>query len=68
VTRCPEYDVKKGVRGKYAERVREGTNIVVLDPDVAAEFKGLSRSKQGAAPNPQSSSKAIETAPCLTSA
>ena len=35
----PEYDFRSGVRGKYAERFREGTNIVVLDPDVAAEFK-----------------------------
>ncbi len=35
----PEYDFSGGVRGKYAARFREGTNIVVLDPDVAAEFK-----------------------------
>ena len=35
----PEYDFSKGVRGKYVERVREGTNVVVLDPDVAAAFK-----------------------------
>jgi hypothetical protein len=35
----PEYDFSKGVRAKYAERSREGANIVVLDPDVAAKFK-----------------------------
>jgi len=35
----PEYDFSEGVRGKYAQRFRDGTNIVVLDPDVAAEFK-----------------------------
>ncbi len=35
----PEYDFSKGVRNKYADRFREGTNVVVLDPDVAAEFK-----------------------------
>jgi hypothetical protein len=35
----PEYDFRGGVRGKYAGRFREGANIVVLDPDVAAEFK-----------------------------
>ena len=35
----PEYDFRGGVRGKYVERFREGTNLVVLDPDVAAEFK-----------------------------
>ena len=34
----PEYDfsqMKGGVRGKYVERYREGTNLVLLDPDVA---------------------------------
>jgi hypothetical protein len=25
-------------RGKYVERYREGTNLVLLDPDVAAAF------------------------------
>ena len=34
-----EYDFSKGVRGKYADRFAEGTNIVVLDPDVAEVFK-----------------------------
>ncbi|HET9712903.1 MAG TPA: hypothetical protein VFP64_13500, partial [Pyrinomonadaceae bacterium] len=37
----PEYDFGKlpgHVRGKYAERYREGTNLVLLDPDVAAAF------------------------------
>jgi hypothetical protein len=37
----PEYDfsqMKGGVRGKYVERFREGTNLVLLDPDVAAAF------------------------------
>jgi hypothetical protein len=27
-----------GVRGKYAERVRQSTNIVVLEPDIAKAF------------------------------
>jgi hypothetical protein len=39
----PEYDLqellKGGVRGKYAERYRAGTNLVLLEPDVAKEFK-----------------------------
>jgi hypothetical protein len=35
----PQYDFSKGVRGKYAARYREGSNVVVLDPDVAALFK-----------------------------
>ncbi len=34
----PSYDFAGGVRGKYAERFRSGTNVVVLDPDVAARF------------------------------
>lgn len=37
----PEYDfsqLRGGVRGKYVDRYREGTNLVLLDPDVAAEF------------------------------
>lgn len=34
----PEYDFSKGVRGKYAARFAEGTNLVLLAPDVAKEF------------------------------
>ena len=33
----PEYDfatMKAGVRGKYAESYRAGTNLVLLDPEV----------------------------------
>ena len=36
-----EYDetmLKNGIRGKYAEQYAAGTNIVLLDPDVAAAF------------------------------
>ena len=33
-----EYDFSGGVRGKYAERYAAGTNIVVLEPDVAEAF------------------------------
>ena len=37
-----EYDLskllKEGVRGKYANRYREGTNLVLLAPDVAEMF------------------------------
>ena len=33
-----EYDFSKGVQGKYANRFREGTNVVLLDPDIAAAF------------------------------
>ena len=33
------YDFSAGVRGKYTKRYAEGTNVVVLDPDVANVFK-----------------------------
>jgi hypothetical protein len=33
-----EYDFSKGVRGKYADRFAQGSNVVVLDPDVAQVF------------------------------
>jgi hypothetical protein len=38
-TMRPEYDFSKGVRGKHAARYAEGTNVVVLEPDVAREFR-----------------------------
>ena len=34
-----EYDLSGGVRGKYYERYRQGTNVVLLDPDVAKVFR-----------------------------
>lgn len=39
----PEYDLDDffatGVQGKYAERYKEGTNLILLEPDVAEFFK-----------------------------
>ncbi len=38
----PEYDLKSmlkgGVRGKYAKKYRAGTNLILLEPDVAKAF------------------------------
>ncbi len=38
----PEYEMKSllkdGVRGKYAKEYRGGTNLVLLEPDVAKAF------------------------------
>jgi len=34
----PEYDFSGGTRGKYAQRYAAGSNVVVLDPDVARLF------------------------------
>ncbi|MFQ5642028.1 MAG: hypothetical protein ACE5IR_28990 [bacterium] len=33
-----EYDFSNGIRGKYVKRLTEGSNIVVLAPDVAEIF------------------------------
>ena len=33
-----EYDFSRGVRGKYYERYKKGTNLVLLEPDVAKAF------------------------------
>jgi hypothetical protein len=33
-----EYDFRGGVRGKYAKRYAQGSNVIVLDPDVAKLF------------------------------
>lgn len=33
-----EYDFSNGIQGKYSERYEEGTNVVVIDPDVAKFF------------------------------
>jgi hypothetical protein len=38
----PEYDLSKlkgGVKGKYASKYKEGTNLILLAPDVAEVFK-----------------------------
>ena len=45
-----EYDFSKGVRGKYAKRYSEGTNVAVIEPDVAEFF-----------PNPDSVNDALRS-------
>lgn len=37
----PEYSpahIKSGERGRYVERYREGTNVVLIDPDLHVKF------------------------------
>ncbi len=34
-----EYDFSGGVRGKHSQAYRQGPNLVLLEPDVAAFFK-----------------------------
>ena len=35
----PEYDLRGGVRGKYYERYKQGSNVVLLEPDIAKVFR-----------------------------
>jgi len=50
----PEYDLtqllKEGIQGKYAQRYEEGTNLVLLAPDVANAF-----------PNEEAANEALRT-------
>ena len=34
----PEYDFSHGVRGKHYQAYQAGTNVVLLEPDIAAVF------------------------------
>lgn len=38
-----EYDFSRGVRGKYARRFAAGSNVVMLEPDVAKAFPNQER-------------------------
>jgi hypothetical protein len=38
-TEIPEIDFSGGVRGKYYERYKQGTNVVLLEPDLAKVFR-----------------------------
>ncbi len=47
-----EYDFSRGIRGKYARRYAQGTNVVVLERDVAKVFpnaKAVNRSPRALA-------------------
>jgi len=35
----PEYDFSAGVRGKHHRAYQQGTNVVLLEPDLAEVFK-----------------------------
>ncbi|HEY5055813.1 MAG TPA: hypothetical protein VII58_06610, partial [Acidobacteriaceae bacterium] len=34
----PNLDFSKGVRGKYSQRMRQGTNVVIIAPDLLDAF------------------------------
>ena len=54
-TMRPEYDFSKAVRGVTAARYAEGTNVVLLDPDVVEIF-----------PNARAVNEALRTIARLT--
>ncbi|OQY54200.1 MAG: hypothetical protein B6245_21600 [Desulfobacteraceae bacterium 4572_88] len=33
-----EHDFSNGIRGRYVSRFKEGSNVIILDPDVAKIF------------------------------
>ena len=33
-----EYDFSNGIQGKYSKRYSEGTNVVVIEPDIVKFF------------------------------
>ena len=35
----PEYDFSDGVRGKHYRSYHQGTNVILLEPDIAEVFK-----------------------------
>jgi len=35
----PEYDFSTGVRGKHYRAYQQGTNVILLEPDIAEVFK-----------------------------
>ena len=59
----PEYDLTKlkgGVRGKYYEQARAGSNLVLVDPDLAKAFPdadSVNRALRDAASATRGSSK-----------
>jgi hypothetical protein len=33
-----EYDFSKGIRGKYSKSYAQGTNVVIIDPEITEYF------------------------------
>ena len=61
-----EYDaktLKNGVRGKYAQRLAHGSNIVRLAPDVAVAFPTEEAANEALRLLLQTAKRAIEQAP-----
>ena len=37
-TMLDEYDFRGGVRGKYVDRLADGSNVVLISPELSVEF------------------------------
>lgn len=62
----PEYDFSGAVRGKYFERFQQGSNLVVLDPDVSAAFptsEAVNQALRSLASTPREGSGVIRRSP-----
>ena len=62
----PEYDFTGAVRGKYFERFQQGSNLVLLDPDVAAAFPtsaAVNEALRSLASEPRKQSRVTRRAP-----
>jgi len=57
----PEYDFSGAVRGKYYKRYLEGTNVVVLEPDVAKGFNITAWTSRGLKPSGTTSPSPAKT-------
>jgi len=49
----PEYDFSGAVRGKYYQRYQQGTNVVLLDADVAQDLQGFGVGQPSSPPPPR---------------
>ena len=56
-----EYDFSSGVRGQHHKAYRQGTNLVLLEPDVAEVFKDSAQNAGQDCAGPR-----IKTNPSLT--
>jgi len=63
-TMLAEYDFSAGIKGKYAKFCKQGTNLILLEPDVAETFpdsKSVNDSLRALASIIQVRSKALAT-------
>jgi hypothetical protein len=62
-----EYDFTGAVRGKFHKRYLEGTNVVVLEPDVAKRFKDSASVNEALRTYLKAGKRGLTTRPTRTS-